>query len=325
MSVKIPGVKLLGKIGEGSQGVVLKGILIETKTPVAIKILSPRLAQVAEYRRRFAREMGVATQLDHPNIVKAIKAGKLEKSFYYIMEFASGVDVNRLLNKLGPLPEKKALYLAIQVADALNYAHKEGLVHRDIKPDNLIVSRDWKVKILDLGLAKDDSAGADLTMAGTIFGTANYISPEAIEDSKSVDARSDIFSLGATLYKMLAGRPPFEGATPTMIMEKVLHEEAPHLRSLRPEITPGCEIVVRKALAKAKEDRYASAAKFHKDLIRVYRGEEPKAAAPPAVIRKGRTKGDRASRTGPMQGKPGLFARLLGFFGLGGKGDGHNG
>ncbi len=313
---EIPGIEILGKIGEGSQGIVLKGIMQDTKTTVAVKILSPKLAQVAEYRRRFAREMGVATQLDHPNIIKALKAGKIENTFYYVMEFAPGTDLNKLIEKLGALPEKKALHIAAQAADALKYAHGQGLIHRDIKPGNMIILKDWGLKILDLGLAKDSSTGIDLTMAGTIFGTANYISPEAIEDSKSVDARSDVYSLGATLYKMLTAVPPFDGKTPTVVMEKVLHEAVVPPRNLRPELSEGANRIVLKALEKHKEDRYASADAMLADIKRVMKGEKPLAGGPLKPTQR---------RPGAGLPKRGIIARLLSALGLGGGREGKGG
>jgi serine/threonine-protein kinase len=315
INVSIPGIRILGKIGKGQQGYVLKGVMEDTGQKVAIKILSPNLAQVAEYRRRFAREMGVATQLEHPNIVKAYKAGKLENSFYYVMEFARGADVNKLLEKLGPLPEKKAFYLGAQVADALEYAHGQGLIHRDIKPGNIMVDKDWRVKILDLGLAKDNTAGVALTMAGSIFGTANYISPEAIEDSSAVDARSDIYSLGATLYKMLTGEPPFDGMTPTIVMEKVLHETPASIRERKPEVSLAAEGVVMTALQKNKHDRYPSAGHFHRDLMKVYKGLEPTGVSSSqrmATLQSQKTQ--RIRGTAGMD--EGILRRILAFLGI---------
>ncbi len=306
LNVAIPGVKILGKIGEGSQGVVLKGVMDETNAAVAVKVLSPKLAQVAEYRRRFAREMGVATQLDHPNIVKALKAGKLENSFYYVMEFAQGIDLNKLLDKHGALPEKKALFIAVQAADALKYAHGQGLIHRDIKPGNMIISKEWHLKILDLGLAKDNSAGVDLTMAGTIFGTANYISPEAIEDSRTVDARADVYSLGATLYKMLTGEPPFDGPTPTVVMERVLHQKPVPPKQKKPEISAATDQIVMTAMEKHREDRYPSAEAFHRDLVKAYKGE---------ALGSARKRDAPKSERRQKPEKRGILARILSLFG----------
>jgi eukaryotic-like serine/threonine-protein kinase len=325
---KIPGYKAVAILGKGSQGVVYKGVDESTGASVAIKILSPKMAKVPEYKARFLRETQVTLSLTHPNIVKGLKSGLEGDLLYYVMEFAEGKSLNDLVNESGPLPEPALLSLGIQAADALGHAHAHNLVHRDVKPGNFIVSPAGRIMLLDLGLAKDQAAKGELTMEGSIFGTPNYISPEAVHDSKAVTARSDIYSLGATLYKAAVGKPPFEGINPVMIMQQVCTVDAKPPRSWNPKLSEGLERVILHAMEKRPDDRYATAGDMKADLERLQRGEPPLAAR--AAKRKSPTRGADKGKGAAAPGKPakrastrehvvkkGFFARILAIFGFG--------
>jgi len=320
--VRVPGFKAVSVLGRGTQGVVFKGIDSKTRASVAIKVLSPKWAKIAEFKERFLRESSAALSLDHPNIVKGIKSGEAEGLLYYVMEFAEGASLHDVLGKTGTLPEKRILTLGIQTADALAYAHENNLIHRDVKPGNIIVAPDGSVKLLDLGLAKETASEKELTVAGSVFGTPNYISPEAVHDSKAVDARSDIYSLGATLYETGAGRPPFKGANAVLIMDQVCNQQPVPLRELNPEISAGLEAVIKRAMDKKPAKRYAKALHLKNDLERVNAGTPPialKNASPdgrrPSASGRRRRSG-RASSRSKKPGK-GIFGRLLALFGLG--------
>ncbi len=314
--VKIPGFKAVAVLGKGAQGVVYKGIHLASKAPVAIKVLSPKMARIPEFKTRFLRESSAALSLSHPNIVKALKAGEEGGLLYYVMEFAEG----KALSDVGssPLEEKRIIHLGIQAADALAYAHERGLVHRDVKPGNFILSSRGTLKLLDLGLAKQQQSGEELTVAGSVFGTPNYISPEGVHDSKAVDARSDIFSLGATLYRLAAGKPPFTGVNAVMIMDQVCNHPPAPLRDLNPGSSEGLEEVILKAMAKQPDQRYANCLDLKTDLVRLKEGKPPlRAGMRPRGKRKasGRSRaagsGRRSSR---RTARRGFLSRMLGWF-----------
>jgi len=325
---KIPGYKAVALLGKGAQGVVYKGVDEVSGATVAIKILSPKMAKVPEYKARFLRETQVTLSLTHPHIVKGLKSGLEGGLLYYVMEFAEGKNLNDIVNESGPLDETSLLKLGIQAADALGYAHAHSLVHRDVKPGNFIVSPAGHLMLLDLGLAKDQAAKGELTMEGSVFGTPNYISPEAVHDSKAVTARSDIYSLGATLYKAAAGKPPYEGVNAVMIMQQVCTVDPKPPRAVNPKLSEGLEKVILHAMAKKPEDRYASAAEMKADLERLQRGEAPAAARAPkrksptrtAEKGKGAAASDRPSKRSSTREhavKKGFLARILAIFGFG--------
>src|SRR5438105_12794168 len=177
--------------------------------PVAVKVLHPRLAGNAEFQERFRLEAVSAARLSHPNVVSTYDAGIDNDVAYIVMELVPGRTVRELLRDEGPLSPAQAIAIAGAVADALDYAHRAGIVHRDVKPANILVTEDGRVKVADFGIAKAAS-DADLTQAGTMLGTAKYLPPEQVE-GRTQDRRSDVYGLGVVLYEMLCGRPPFTG------------------------------------------------------------------------------------------------------------------
>ena len=214
------------KLGEGTMGSVWLSFHSGLGMPVAIKLLNMELAQKdPDYLNRFIKEGQFAGQLNHKNIVRLYDAGMEASCAYIVMEYIEGCDALELLNARGALPAEEVLSLAIAIGEALQEAHSLGIVHRDIKPDNILVTQDGRIKLADLGLAKkiDDSMGS--TMAGVAMGTPHYMSPEQALNAMSADARSDIYSLGATLYHLLSGFLPFEGDNVMGVM--LMHTNEP--------------------------------------------------------------------------------------------------
>ncbi len=211
---QIPGFQLLERIGRGSMGVVYKARQLSMNRLVAIKVLAPSIAQNPEFIARFEREARLAALLSSGNIVQAIDVGVANGIHYFVMEYVEGVTVQEELNKRRVFEEREAVDIGMQIAQALEHAARRGLVHRDIKPANILLARDNTAKLADLGLARMTSdLGLIKSEAGRSVGTAYYISPEQIRGTEEVDVRSDIYALGATLYHMTTGRPPFPGTT----------------------------------------------------------------------------------------------------------------
>jgi serine/threonine-protein kinase len=293
---------LLEKLGEGGMGQVFKARNWKMGQVVALKVIrKERLANETAVLR-FEREIRVAAQLDHPNIVRALDADRAGDAHFLVMEFIEGTDLARMVRERGPLPVAIACDFARQAALALQHAHEGGLVHRDIKPANLLLTRHpalrdtGLVKVLDMGLARLD-APADgisvdtLTQEGSVMGSLDYISPEQAMNSHTVDIRGDLYGLGCTLYFLLTGRVPFPSDHP---MEKLLShrtKEPVPVEQLRPEVPPAVAAVVRRLMAKSPDDRYQTPAEAAEALAgaAVAKGATPAAAgaapagdAPPA-------------------------------------------
>jgi serine/threonine-protein kinase len=278
---RIPGFKLLERLGRGSMGVVYKARQLGLDRLVAIKILSRHLAQNEAYVRRFLKEARVVGRLNHPHVVQGFDAGEAGGDFYFAMEFCDGPTVLALLKRGGAMDESRAVKIVTQVASALEHAHEEGLVHRDVKPDNIMIVEGGVAKLCDLGLAKDVSIESGSTAEGAALGTPNYISPEQARGDEQVDIRSDIYSLGATFYHLLTGVPPFEGANPAVTMVKHLNEPPVAPRKRRPELSAAVEKVVLRMLAKEPRDRYQTPGELLRDLERLDRGVDVASPARP--------------------------------------------
>lgn len=260
MPVSISGYNVISKLGEGGMGAVFKAEHELTGRHVAIKILPPKLAKDESYRKRFLREARAAAALNHKNITKVYDAGDQSGLYYMVMEYVEGESVANIIGATRPLRPEYALTVARGIAEGLGHAHEQGVIHRDIKPDNIMLNLERLVKITDMGLAKTADTSPDMqdiTLAGTIIGTPKFMSPEQIMNPDCIDSRADLYSLGATLFYMLTGKPPFEGESPTEVMVKVCKESPRFPKNLpRPAVR-----LLRRLLAKEPEKRPRNAEK----------------------------------------------------------------
>ncbi len=263
---RIPGFKLLKRLGRGSMGTVYKARQLNLDRLVAIKVLASFLSENEAFVKRFLKEARVTGQLNHPSIVQGFDAGEHEGTYYFAMEYCPGPTLLTLLQRGGALDQDRAINIAMQMASGLQHAHARGLVHRDVKPDNIMIAQGGVAKLCDLGLAKDVSRGSGSTEKGATLGTPNYISPEQARGDEHVDIRSDIYSLGATLYHMVAGVPPFDGPNPTVIMVKHINDPPLPPRSRNREVDAALQPIIIKMMAKNPNDRYQTPAGLLRDL-----------------------------------------------------------
>jgi serine/threonine protein kinase len=307
---------ILDRLGEGGMGVVFKARHKLMDRLVAIKLLTPRLSSRPDLARRFHREIQTQSKLAHPTIVTAFDAGEVRGSLYLVMEYVDGENLAELVRSRGPFSPVEALGIARQAALGLAFAHRLGVIHRDVKPQNLLLDRSGRLKILDFGLARlnlpdDDSDSGDnaseLTMAGQIMGTVDYMAPEQVDDSRGVDGRSDIYSLGCTLHFLLSGRIVFPGKS---TIEKVIaHRESPvpsltgFLTDFPPATAELLDRVFGKMVAKNRSDRYETADELAKALREVQTAlaqssAAPRPQVPPPQIQKSAGGGDQV---GPVK------------------------
>jgi eukaryotic-like serine/threonine-protein kinase len=290
-------------LGQGGMAKVFKGSDRVLSRTVAVKVLSPQFAGDDQFVSRFRREAQAAAGLNHPNIVSVFDTGDQGDVHYIVMEYVEGRTLRDAIRQGGPLLPERAVEITEEVARALGAAHEAGLVHRDVKPGNIMLTSDGsEVKVMDFGIARTTS-GDTLTQTAAVLGTASYLSPEQAQ-GQSVDARTDIYSLGCVLYEMLTGRPPFTGDSPVSIAYKHVKEDPVPPTSLNDDVTPGLEAVVMKMLAKNAANRYQTAHELLEDLERVRQGL-PTLATPvlPGDTTEMLTR-QEADRTAVMTGAP---------------------
>jgi serine/threonine protein kinase len=257
---------LLDKIAEGGMGTVYKGRHRDTGQVVAIKIVPATTARNSTLLKRFEREFVAARALDHPNVVKAIEFNGATATPFLVMEYVDGESLGQRVERDGPLTEEEAIRLIAQVAHGLYCAHKQGLIHRDVKPDNVLVTADLQAKLTDLGLVRDLGDDFNLTKTGRGLGTPHFMAPEQFRDAKNADVRCDIYSLGATLYMMVTGQLPFGNCSALECFMKKLRNELTAPRDIKPEITERVDWAIRRAMSPSPENRPSSCREFVEDL-----------------------------------------------------------
>ncbi len=273
---QIPGFQIISKIGQGAMAVVFKAKQLSLDRIVAIKVLPKRLSENPEFVERFYREGRAAARLNHPHIVQAYDVGESGGYHYFVMEYIDGQTVYDLIQDGKRLDEAHAIRLVLQTAKALEHAHAQGLVHRDVKPKNLMLTKNGDIKLADMGLAREISDYVTATQeAGRAYGTPYYISPEQIRGEINIDARADIYGLGATFYHMVTGRVPFDGPSPSAVMHKHLKEPLTPPDHINHALSSGVGEIIEVMMAKDPNDRYASMTEVIADLESVANGEPP--------------------------------------------------
>ncbi len=257
---------ILSKIADGGMGTVYKARNRNTGEIVAVKVIAPTTAKNPILLQRFEREFIAAKVLDHPNVVKAIDyCGALPHPFL-VMEYVDGESLGQIMERQGTVPEAEAVRLVAQVCEGLQRAHKQGLVHRDVKPDNILVTKDGIAKLTDMGLVKDVEGDLNLTKTGRGLGTPHYMAPEQFRNAKNVDVRGDIYSLGATLYALVTGQIPFENASPLDCWMRKIRNEFPAPQELNPAVSDRVDWAIRRAMSAEPDRRPASCREFLEDL-----------------------------------------------------------
>jgi serine/threonine-protein kinase len=261
---QIGGYKLVRKIGEGGMGEVYLAEQLTMHRTVALKILHAKWADDEEFRKRFLLEARAAGKLSHQNLIQVFDVGKYQGKYYFSMEFIDGVTVEDLIRHQGALPVEKVVDLTRQVCEALKYLSNQNIVHRDIKPANIMVTKDGTVKLGDFGFIQS-RWDAELMQEGTTIGTPDYISPEQARGERNLDVRSDIYSLGASLFHMLSGKTLFSGSC-SSVMRAHIDVEPPRLDDLRKDLPAGLLRLVQKMTRKDQAERYQTPDEVIKDL-----------------------------------------------------------
>ncbi len=275
-SQRIPGYKIIRRLGAGAMATVFLAKQLSLDRLVAIKVLPKKFSDNVKFIERFYKEGKAAAQLNHPNIVGAYDVGQAGEHHYFVMEYVDGQTVFDLVAKHKRVDESQAIRIIKQTAKALQHAHEKGFIHRDIKPKNIMITKDGVVKLADLGLARAmtdmEAAKAE---AGRAYGTPYYISPEQIRGEMKIGPAADIYGLGATFYHMVTGRVPFEGKNPSAVMHKHLKNDLVPPDHVNPKLSAGCAQVIEMMMAKNQKERYGSAADLLEDLELIAQNKSP--------------------------------------------------
>jgi eukaryotic-like serine/threonine-protein kinase len=274
---------VLAKIAEGGMGTVYKARSRVTGDIVAVKVISPGPARNPIVLQRFEREFAAAKVLDHPNVVRALEYCGSGPHPFLVMEFVDGESLGQRVERCGAVPESEAVHFIAQVCDGLQRAHKQGLVHRDVKPDNIMVTPEGVAKLTDMGLVKDVENDLNLTKTGRGLGTPHFMAPEQFRNAKNVDIRGDVYSLAATLYALVTGRIPFANSNPLDCWMKKIRNEFPTPRELNPAVSDRVDWAIRRSMSAEPNQRPASCREFLEDLTGQSRtSSTPSSTAPPS-------------------------------------------
>jgi serine/threonine protein kinase len=280
-TVRMGPYRILRKLGSGGMGAVYLAEDDRAGRPVAIKILPRHVAKDPAQMQRFRREAEAMANLNHANIVRAFGTCEARGRPFIVMEYCEGESLEQRLKRKGRVPSPEATAIMIQLACGLQYAHARGVVHRDIKPGNIILTTSGEPKILDLGLSKRlGLPDTTLTHLGQFMGTPCYISPEQAQGQKDVDGRADIYSLGATYYHLVTGEPPYQGESAVEIVSQHVLSGVPDPRNIRQGLPDDVAVVIRRMMAKDPADRYPDCGALRTDLERIARGKPPRGMAP---------------------------------------------
>ena len=284
-------------VGTGGMSSVYRAHDRLLERDVALKVLHQEFTADTDYAERFRREARSVAQLSHPNIVTVIDRGEQGGRQYIVFEYVKGENLKALVQRVGPLPEEEAVRLALQIARALGFAHDNGLVHRDVKPQNVLLNGDGQAKVTDFGIARSLDVGG-LTQTGTVMGTSDYIAPEQARGSQ-VDAQSDIYSLGTVLYELLTGEVPFPGDNFVAVAMRHINEPPPSVRERRPDVSPRLDAVIRRAMAKEPRDRFRSMDELCAELSACLSPEMGASGAQTMVVPRRRSEQSRPT-VGPL-------------------------
>lgn len=262
----IKGYEIVKKLGQGAMGAVYRAVKASSGETVALKVLKPDLSNDQEFVQRFLREAKAVARLNHPNVIRAIDVGKSGKYYYFAMEFIDGQAIGDVVKRTKMLPERAALKVVKQIALALDHAWKHKIIHRDVKPDNIMVMKNGTAKLTDLGLART-ARESTLTLTGVVMGSPAYISPEQATGEKNLDTRSDIYSLGATLFHLLTGCVPYDGDSPLQVMLRHMNDPLPDVRKKVPTVSEGTRQLIFKMMAKRPESRFQNARQLYDAIL----------------------------------------------------------
>ncbi|MFE7650068.1 serine/threonine-protein kinase [Streptomyces phaeoluteigriseus] len=306
---QVAGYRIEREIGRGGMAVVYRARDLRLERTVALKLLAPELARNDTFRKRFTHESRVAAAIDHPHIVPVFEAGETDGLLYIAMRYVAGSDLRHLLDDRGPLPPATAARIAAQVASALDAAHEHGLVHRDVKPGNILVDRGTDsdhpehVYLTDFGLTKKSLSLTGLTTVGQFVGTLDYVAPEQIS-GRPVDGRCDVYGLACVVYETLAGHPPFRRDDDMALLWAHQYDEPPPLTAARPDLPSVVDGVFAQALAKTPDARHATCLTFVAALRTALLGGPPERHPPTEVDRRVAAAGEGRPKPPPSWAAP---------------------
>jgi serine/threonine-protein kinase len=267
-------------LGYGGMSEVHRGRDVRLSRDVAVKVLRADLARDPQFQMRFRREAQNAAALNHPAIVAVYDTGEVDSEFgplpYIVMEYVDGQTLREIVKGEGPLSQQRVMEVMADVCAALDFSHRHGIIHRDVKPANVMITRGGAVKVMDFGIARALADGQNMTQTAAVIGTAQYLSPEQAR-GEAVDARSDVYAAGCVLFELLTGEPPFSGDSPVAVAYQHVREDVRSPSSVNPEVPHELDAIVLKAMSKNPANRYQSAAEMRSDLVRVLRGQRPHA------------------------------------------------